>query len=246
MPTIYLSPSTQEGNYYVSGGSEETWMNRLADAMEPYLISSGIQFLRNTPDMTAASSIRASNSGRYDLHLALHSNAAPEGQYGSQRGIVVYYYPTNADGQRAARLIATQLKDIYPLPGLVRAEPSTTIGEVRLTRAPAVFLEMGYHDNPDDAAWITHHLDPAAQAIVKALCQYFSIPFLMPVPERRAVVDVSSSYLNIRYLPSRTAPVVARAYDGEELTVVNTWQGWDLVHFRGAVGYVDSRYLTYL
>ena len=37
MPIIYLSPSTQENNFYVSGGSEEYWMNRLADAMVPYL-----------------------------------------------------------------------------------------------------------------------------------------------------------------------------------------------------------------
>ena len=37
MPIIYLSPSTQENNMYVTGGSEEQWMNRLADAMVPYL-----------------------------------------------------------------------------------------------------------------------------------------------------------------------------------------------------------------
>ena len=88
MPVIYLSPSTQENNLYVSGGTEEEWMNRLADAMVPYLTASGIQYVRNTPDMTAASSIRASNAGNFDLHLALHSNAAPEGRYGQVRGIL--------------------------------------------------------------------------------------------------------------------------------------------------------------
>ena len=41
MPIIYLSPSTQESNMYVNGGSEEEWMNRLADAMIPYLNASG-------------------------------------------------------------------------------------------------------------------------------------------------------------------------------------------------------------
>ena len=52
MPIIYLSPSTQENNLYVNGGTEEEWMNRLADAMEPYLTASGIRYSRNTPDMT--------------------------------------------------------------------------------------------------------------------------------------------------------------------------------------------------
>ena len=49
MPTIYLSPSTQEFNEYANGlGTEEEWMNRLADAMEPQLTASGIRFTRNT------------------------------------------------------------------------------------------------------------------------------------------------------------------------------------------------------
>ena len=51
MPRIYLSPSTQEYNPYVTGnGSEEYFMNLVADAMEPYLLANGIQFSRNTPD----------------------------------------------------------------------------------------------------------------------------------------------------------------------------------------------------
>ena len=244
MPTIYLSPSTQEGNFYVNGGTEEEWMNRLADAMEPYLTSSGIQYIRNTPQMTAASSIRASNAGTYDLHLALHSNAAPDDRYGAERGIIVYYYPFSAEGRRAAELVADNLKAIYPLPNLVRAEATVAIGEVRRVRAPSVFLEMGYHDNPDDAAWIKSNIEPAARAIALALTEYFSIPFLTPVPPRLAVVDVMFGYLNIRYRPSTSAPIVAKAYDGARLTVVNEWRGWYLVHFDEAVGYADSRFIT--
>lgn len=246
MPTIYLSPSTQEANLYVNGGTEEEWMNRLADAMEPYLIASGIQFDRNTPQMTAASSIRASNAGQYDLHLALHSNAAPEGRYGTLRGIVVYYYPGSAAGRRAANLVADNLRAIYPLPNQVRAESTTAIGEVRRVRAPSVFLEMGYHDNPDDATWIQNNIEPAARAIVLALTEYFGIPFLTPTTPRAAVVDVSWGYLNIRARPDLTAPVVARAYDGARLTVVNQWQGWYLVRFDGTVGYADGRFITLL
>ena len=86
MPIIYLSPSTQDWNAYVTGsGSEEYHMNRIADAMTPYLLSSGIRYVRNSPDMTAGSSIRQANSGYYDLYLALHSNASAEGNYGGTR-----------------------------------------------------------------------------------------------------------------------------------------------------------------
>ncbi|MEG1430590.1 MAG: N-acetylmuramoyl-L-alanine amidase [Oscillospiraceae bacterium] len=244
MPIIYLSPSTQQDNLYVNGGSEEQWMNRLADAMVPYLNSTGIQYSRNTPDMTAASSIKASNAGNYDLHLALHSNAAPEGKYGQARGIIVFYYPSSVEGKRASELVARNLKTIYPLPDKVRAEGTTIIGEVRKVRAPSVFIELGYHDNPDDATWVKTNLEAIARNIVLSLAEYFGIPFLTPMPPRQAVVDVSSGRLNIRSRPEITAPVIARAYNGAKLIVVNEWQDWYLVKFDEAVGYARRDFVT--
>ena len=82
MPKIYLSPSTQDWNPYVDGsGSEEYWMNLLADELEPYLYANTIAFVRNSPEMTAASSIAQANQlGGFDFYLALHSNASGEGQ----------------------------------------------------------------------------------------------------------------------------------------------------------------------
>ena len=247
MPIIYLSPSTQESNLYVNGGSEEEWMNRLADAMIPYLEASGIRYSRNTPDMTAVSSIRASNAGTYDLHLALHSNASAPSNYGGTRGIIVFYYPGSTNGKRAAELVADTLKAIYPLPNRVRTEATTSVGEVRQPRAPSVFIELGYHDNEDDATWIKSHLDETARSIVLALTEYFNIPFFSPgAPRRQGVVDVDWGYLNIRSRPSTSAPVIAKAYDGARLTVLNQWQGWYLVSFDGAEGYASSDFITLL
>ena len=134
MPIIYLSPSTQEFNPYVDVGNEEYWMNLIADEMEGDLRADGIDFVRNDPNTNAATAIRESNSGNYDLHFALHSNAAPASLSGSLRGSDVYYYPGSAEGKRAADIIVRNLKKIYPNPDDVRAIPTTTIGEVRRTR----------------------------------------------------------------------------------------------------------------
>ena len=246
MPIIYLSPSTQEGNQYVTGGSEEEWMNRLADAMVPYLDASGIQYVRNTPDMTAVSSIRASNAGNYDLHLALHSNASAPQNYGETRGIIVFYYPGSINGRRAATIMADNLKDIYPLPDRVRTEGSTTIGEVRQPRVPSVFLELGYHDNRDDAVWVQSNLDAIARNLVLSLTEYFGIPFLYPTQPRRGMVDVDWGSLNIRSRPGTSAPIVARAYDGAPLTILNQYQNWYLVRFGERVGYASRDFVTLL
>ena len=90
MPSIYLSPSTQEYNTTVLGNSEEYYMNLIADAMEPYLAASGIRFGRNDPAMTALDSARQANEGGYDFYLAMHSNAAPDPYAGTVRGAEIY------------------------------------------------------------------------------------------------------------------------------------------------------------
>ncbi len=179
MPSIYLSPSTQEFNPYIIGGSEEYYMNLIADAMEPYLYASGITFTRNTPDMTAASSIAASNAGNYDLHVALHSNATGSGD-GARRGSEVYYYPTSQNGKRFAEITANNLKLIYPLPDLVRTIPTTSLGEVRRTKAPAALIEFAYHDNYEDAVWIRDNIEAIAANVVVSITDYFGIPFVVP------------------------------------------------------------------
>ena len=244
MPIIYLSPSTQDWNQYVNGGTEEEWMNLLADKMVPYLDASGIRYTRNTPDMTAASSIAASNAGNYDLHLALHSNAAGPSQAGQIQGSIAFYYPTSGEGQRAATLIADGLKAIYPHPNLVRTQSTTTLGEVAKVRAPAVLIELAFHDNVEDANWIKANLDSAARVIVLALTEYFGIPFFETEHRRPGVVDVEWGNLNIRARPNTSAAVVAQAPDGAPLTIINTANGWHLVNYNGAIGYASSEFVT--
>ena len=183
MPKIYLSPSTQDWNMYVTGsGSEEYNMNLLADALVPYLLSNGIQYQRNRPEMTAGSSIREANQGEYDLYLALHSNAAAPENSGSVRGVLVFYYPTSAEGKRAAELFAANLKRVYPLPDLVRTVPTTALGEVRQPKYPANLLELGYHDNYADAAWVENNMDAIARELARSLTEYFGLPFIEPQP----------------------------------------------------------------
>ncbi len=244
MPIIYLSPSTQEWNEYVTGsGSEEYNMNLLADALEPYLLANGIQYRRNSPDMTAASSIREANSGWYDFYLALHSNGAPEGRYGQERGIIAFYYPGSSEGQRGAELIAQELRQIYPLPNKVTTRATTTLGEVRQPRFPAVLVEIGYHDNYADATWVEGHMDAIAQQLARALTEFFGLPFIYPMPPVEGTVTVSYGTLNLRSYPSSTGTILANMPDGAAVTVYGEWEGWYVVHYGDYVGYAAAAYI---
>ena len=246
MPSVYLSPSTQENNLYVTGGTEEQYMNLLTDELTPYLRASGITYSRSTPQMTAASSIRASNAGNYNLHFALHSNAAPEGRYGEVRGIDVYYYPGSAAGERIARIMADNLKDIYPLPQLVRAVPNARLGELRQTKAPSVFLELGYHDNQEDARWIISSLPAVARNLALSLTEYFDLPLVTPMEELAAVVSTQGGNLNLRSRPSSAAPVLAGIPNGSQVTILGRYRDWATVAYRGMVGFVYGMYLKTL
>ncbi len=246
MPLIYLSPSTQEGNYYINGGSEEEYMNKIADRMEPYLLASGIDFVRNTPDMTAVSSIAQSNAGNYDLHFALHSNAAAAPMSGKARGSLVFYYPDSEKGKKWSEITANNLRAIYPDPSLVRAEATTLIGEVRRTKAPSVFVELAFHDNLQDAVWIKNNLDAAARNLVLSITEFFGLPFLAPVPSQKGVVNVTWGYLNLRDQPSQEGKIIAQLADGAPITIINQWQDWYLVEVGGHTGYVWKDYVTLL
>lgn len=244
MPYLFLSPSTQQFNPYVTRENEEYWMNLLADRMEPYLLASGIGVVRNDPDKTAAAAIQQSNAGTYDFHLALHSNAAPPERSGQVRGVDFYYYPTSADGLRMAELLVEAVKPIYPLPELVRALPTTSIGEVRRTKAPSVLAELGYHDNEADALWIEDNLEGIAKALARGVSEYFGVPFVEPTAVRRGVVTVNWGTLNIRDFPSLTSQVLASAPDGAELTVYGESGNWYSVSYHGIVGYASTAFIV--
>ena len=244
MPTIFLSPSTQEYNPYVTGaGSEEYFMNLLADAMEPLLLANGIQFVRNDPQGTVGNSIRQSNADSYDFHLALHSNASGSGSEGQNRGIIAFYYPGSVSGQRAAELFASALREIYPLPDRVTTRSAENLTELRRTKAPAVLLELGYHDNAADAMWVQEHIGLIAQTLVQALTEYFGLPFIPPMDPKRGTVRLSYGTLNLRAAPSPAGTVIANLPNGAEVTVYGEWNGWYVVQYGDQVGYAAAAYI---
>ncbi len=243
MPKIYLSPSTQEKNLYINGGTEEEYMNIVADALEPYLISNGIRFNRNTPQMTASSSVAQSNEGHYDLHLSLHSNAASEERSGLVQGSIVFYSPNNNKSEEAADIFAENFKAIYPDPNLVTTRATTSLIEVAKTKAPGILFELAFHDNEEDANFIKDNIEAIARNLALSLTEYFEIPFTEPIEPMEGKVAISGGNLNIRRKPDISSMIVGKIPRNATLTIVGELPNWYVVNYAGDVGYASKDFI---
>lgn len=256
MPEVFISPSLQTWNKYNGGGTEAQYMGYVADALEPYLIANGINYVRSRLPDTLGEVIKRSNEGNYGLHLALHSNASPEGREGQFRGVQAYYYAHSAKGKLAAEDMVKSFKRIYPDPDLVYAVPTQTVGEVTKTKAPAVLMEIGYHDNASDAQWIRNNIQNIASALARGLTEYFSLPFseictrsgekVSGTTEINSYVRVctaDSSPLNIRSGESINSPLVGQIPFGEKALLLENGGEWAKVRYNSAQGYANRRYL---
>ncbi len=244
MPTIFLSPSTQEWNPYINGGNEELYMNLVADEMEPYLRSSGIKFDRNDRDRNVRGAIDDSNKKNYDVHFSLHSNAGGGEFSGKLTGVDVYYSPFSTESERLATIVANNMKNVYPDPTDVIILPTTSLGEVTQTRAVAILAELGYHDNVSDEAWIKANIKPIAISLVQALADYFGIPFVEATPPRNGTVTTDGSNLNIRSLPSIAGSVIGSMPFNSSVIVLGDTGEWYVVDYNGTVGYSSKDFIS--
>jgi len=187
--SVYLSPSVQQwnvgwGNY----GTEEYRMNLVADVVQAELLRNGLSVARNNPSQTLTQVVADSNAKNPAVHVAIHSNASAGG---AARGTEVYVHRLGRASEPLARDIYAQLTAIAPTDGLGIKEGYTAFGgqgyyELRRTNAPAVLVEVAFHDNPEDAAFIINHIYEIGVAIAKGILEYFGKPYTPDTPENIA------------------------------------------------------------
>ncbi len=171
---IFLSPSTQEFNVGVGDyGTEEYRMNRIADIVEDLLKKQGYTVYRNDPNEKLSAAVKKSNEIGPDIHVALHSNASGKGF--DAQGPEIFANRPNTPGDRLANAIYDEIMEIYPYKDKGRGVLFTsTLYEIIRTNAPAVLLEVAFHDNVDDANWIINNENEIAQAVVNGINNYFN------------------------------------------------------------------------
>ena len=178
-PVIYLSPSNQDGNYGVESvnyTTEKDMMNKLGDVVERVLKENGLVVYRNWPsgDINAWTSI--SNSVHADFHLAIHSNASGTHE---ARGIEMFVDNETSKSFSIASNIYANLWQIYPANNNESYHRKIKYARGSLGEANDNFLpcgsliEVAYHDNTEDAAWIVNNLEEIGVNIAKSIINYY-------------------------------------------------------------------------
>lgn len=175
MKRIYISPSSQEENLYAVGNTNEAEQCRkIALALVRELNRCGFDAKTDvTPGRTMYDRVAQSNVWKADAHIPIHSNAF-DGNVAGFRG---FGYDTSGEGYRLAGAIMESLAPVMPgtSDGL-SAQPQ--LYEIRASDAPCAYLEIGFHDNPEEAGFIIDNTEKIAQAICMGICAHFGVEYV--------------------------------------------------------------------
>ncbi len=160
------------------GLTERDVVRDLAARLEGRLAAAGAAaYLSHGPDSSPTSVERArfANDTDADLLVSLHCDGAPSP---SPHGVATYYYGTGPDngsvpGERLAGLLQ---REVAARTGLFDAHTHPMTWDLlRLTRMPAVHIDLGYLTHPGDAALLAREdiRDTLAEALIVAVQRVF-------------------------------------------------------------------------
>lgn len=170
MENIYLSPSSQPENKYAVGNTnEQEQCRKIASVLEKKLVARGLPAAAGLSG-TMYTRVAESNKMKSKLHLPIHSNAA-NGKVG---GLRIFVYKMGGEAEKIAKAIMETLAPITPgTSDSISAQPG--LYEIYASDAICVYIEVGFHDNPEEAQWIIDHTEDIAEAICKGLCNYYGV-----------------------------------------------------------------------
>lgn len=184
---VIISPSHQNSNMY-SGGvlSEKASMYALATYLKSELESRGYNvFVTQENDGTNGYNSQQTKSGiewlkgSTGVYIALHSNATANG--GLAWGPVTLYDPNQQESIRFSNIVCNHMEKLYKNEG--RQTRSTCAVDTANRSEVGNFyrfggsggstlVEVGFHDNPNEATWITQNYSKIAASLADAIEEY--------------------------------------------------------------------------
>ena len=179
---IYISPSSQPANTYAVGNTnEQEQCRKIAAALDKELDRCGFNSKAGLSG-TMYTRVNESNAFGADLHTPIHTNAFD----GKVAGLRIMVYKLGGEAEQIAKAIMAELAHITPgTSDGISVQPQ--LYEIKASNAPCVYIEVGFHDNPEEAKWIIEHTQDIAVAIAKGLCNHYGVKYVAekaePQPE---------------------------------------------------------------
>jgi len=173
MAKIYLSPSNQTANKFISGDTNEgaVW-NDIAVRLQKLLAEYDCETKMAKVSMNLTNRAAEAKTWGADVYIAMHSNAAGTANKGAH-GVEVYYDPNKgAKTKQLAQDVLDQLKTIFTSRGL---KTSSKLIDCYKPAMPSIIGECGFHDNKADALLILTNKDKIARLYCNALVKFLSL-----------------------------------------------------------------------
>ena len=193
MKKIFLSPSNQSDNAYAYGNTNEAKeCGKMAAAAEEALKRCGFE-VKLMQWETAQERCKAANEWGADLYIPIHTNAFN----GQVTGTRVFVYEKKGESYEAAKAIYNELAPVTPgWSENISTYPELI--ELKQPKAPAVYLEVDFHDNAEVAKWLTENALAIGEAICKGVCNHFGTQYVAPGEEEKPLYRVQVGAYAIR------------------------------------------------
>lgn len=170
---IYLSPSDQTSNKYATGNTnEEKICEQIADACEIALKRCGFE-VKNNKTSSMANRVKESDAWGADLHVPIHTNAFNKKTTGTR----LFCYNTSGEGYKACKAVFNVLAPLTPGTS-ENVTANKTLYEVRVPKAPTVYIEVDFHDVDAVAKWLINNTEVIGETIAKGICNYYGVKFV--------------------------------------------------------------------
>lgn len=182
MRKIYISPENRprpHGKYIVGNTYEHDVCTEIGELLKDGLERCGFYAEMAVPSMSIQSGNtrqQYANAKRFDLYICIHSNGV--GSTGQPQtyatGAEMHYYNHPAS-IKANRCVYDELIKLYPSRrGL---KDGSRFAENNRTNMVSVYAELGFHDNPADAAFLVSRKPEIARALCRGICAYFGAAY---------------------------------------------------------------------
>ena len=189
MKKIYISPSDQDKNIYATGNTNEmVQCQKIGRALVNALERCGFEAKTNDKD-EMEDRVAESNSWGADMHICIHTNA-----YNCYvKGTRIFSYDTTGEGYQACRQVMATLSPITPGES-DNITPYPGLYEVRNSNAPTVYIEVAFHDDKEESAWIIEHTEDIAEAICEGVCNHYKVKYTKAAQEPSATTSADVLY----------------------------------------------------